>query len=184
MESSSVDHAVSREVRRGPYDETLLTPATYVIGKINYTHRGGGGGGGATAERDTAAIGDVSKKLAPPEARLSFSSLPHPLSPSVPLSDADVWRQCGHVYVCVYISTSRTDAAKPRAGVATAPKSSTDSLMVISHLCNLHYPSSRAFSISDHPLPSRHPSPAFLLSSSPFEPPLVRESRSWGMCTS
>lgn len=81
------------------------------------------------------------------------------LSPSL-----DVRRR----YVC--ISTSRADAAKPRAGAAAAPKSSTDSLMVISHLCNLRHPSSRALSLS---LFSARP-PSFLpLFLSSFQAPLA-----------
>lgn len=78
------------------------------------------------------------------------SSALFPLSRYLLLSPSlDVRRR----YVC--ISTSRADAAKPRAGAAAAPKSSTDSLMVISHLCNLRHPSSRALSLSLFtPLPS------------------------------
>lgn len=140
-----------------------------VIGKINYTHRGGGDGGATASEipPQSAAYLKSSRRRKLDSLSPLFLPPSFTLCTALPTSGVCVRvRAC--VYPCVharararvYISTSRADAAKPRAGVATAPKSSTDSLMVISHLCNLRHPSSRAFSISDRPTPLlSHPAP-------------------------
>lgn len=156
----------TRTLRR----ETLLTPPSsptvYVIGKINYTHRGGGGATASEIPPQSAAYLKSSRR----RKLDSFSSLSlalsHPQCRSpTPTSGVGV---C--VYMCrcvparVYISTSRADAAKPRAGVATAPKSSTDSLMVISHLCNLRHPSEPSFLYLRPPPPPSATRPAVLLS--------------------
>lgn len=167
-------------------------PGVYVIGKINYTHRGGGGATASEIPPQSAAYLKSSRRRKLDSSSPLSLTHPHPPCRSpTPTSGVGVGVcvcVCMCAHTCTYISTSRADAAKPRAGVATAPKSSTDSLMVISHLCNLRHPSSRAFSISDYlPLPAAtHLQPSFSrLPPAPFEPSLVRESRhSWGMCTS
>lgn len=87
------------EVRRGPYDETLLTPAVRVIGKINYTHRGGGDGGATASE-----IPPQSAAYLKSSRRRKLDSLSpalfHPLYRS-PTSGVCV-RVCACVHLCVH----------------------------------------------------------------------------------